>query len=166
MNIPPAGYEREWNITGVGLSLDFPKQTCLKQFRVINMTNHSPLFSRLQECADTCWSGELQRRRPGTVKEKRRGKTGQDCRSGELLGVQDREPGSSLVPQTTPIRPLASDSASLTTNVLMWIQAVNKYETETTNVGAEAAGCPLIVIFLFSLAITMLIWWGSTTSVL
>lgn len=93
------------------------------------MTNHRPLFSRLQECADTCWSGELQRQRPGTVKEKRRDKTGQDCRSGELLDVQDREPGSSLVPQTTPIRPLASDSASLTTNVLMWIQAVNN-ETE------------------------------------
>ena len=75
------------------------------------------------------------------------------------LGVQDREPGSSLVPQTTPIRPLASDSASLTTNVLMWIQAV-KYENEIVNVGAEAAGCPLIVISLFFLTITMLIWGG------
>lgn len=47
------------------------------------MINHCPLFSRLQECADTCWSGELQRQRTGTVKEKRIGKTGQEYRSGE-----------------------------------------------------------------------------------
>lgn len=41
----------------------------------------------------------------------------------------------------------------------MWIQAV-KYENEIVNVGAEAAGCPLIVIPLFFLSITMLIWGG------
>ena len=91
-------------------------------------------------------------------------KIGQECRSGELLGVQDREPGSSLVPQTTPIRPLASNSASLTTNVLMQIQVVNKYGNEIVNVGAEAAGCPLMVTSPFFLTITMLIWWGSTMS--
>ena len=91
-------------------------------------------------------------------------KIGQECRSRELLGVQDREPGSSLVPQTTPIRPLASNSASLTTNVLMQIQVVNKYGNEIVNVGAEAAGCPLMVTSPFFLTITMLIWWGSTMS--
>lgn len=46
----------------------------------------------------------------------------------------------------------------------MWIQAV-KYENEIVNVGAEAAGCPLIVIPLFFLTITMLIWGGGGSTI-
>ena len=92
---------------------------------------------------------------------------GQECRSGELFGVQDRELGSSWGRQTTPtpgVGSRGSSSASLTTNMLMRIQTGNKYENEIVNTGAETEGCPLIVTFVFFLTNTTPIWSGTINS--
>lgn len=79
-------------------------------------------------------------------------------RNADLLGVWGREPLSSLVLQTTPVGFWANGSVSFTTNMLMRIQAGNKYETEIVNVGAETAGCPLRVSFQSFLTNTTPIW--------